>query len=68
MDLKLRNALAHGLVGTEGNKIVLYKNAKFDVLDRLDLADFMRRSKDQNLLTQCFITVINEKKRKGTFL
>ena len=62
LDIPLRNALAHGLVGIDEKKIVLYKNAKFEVLDRLGLADFMMRSKDQSVLTQCFITVINEKK------
>jgi hypothetical protein len=68
VDLKLRNALAHGLVGIEGKKIVLYKNAKFEVLDKLDLGEFMIRCKKQNVLTQCFITVINAKKREGLLL
>jgi len=51
MDIEFRNALAHGLVGTEAKKIVLYKNSKFEVLDRLELADFMMRAKEQNVLT-----------------
>jgi hypothetical protein len=67
MDIEFRNALAHGLVGVEAKKIVLYKNAKFEVLDRLELADFMMRAKEQNVLTQCFINVITEKKRSGFF-
>ena len=67
MDIEFRNALAHGLFGTEAKKIVLYKNAKFEVLDRLELADFMMRTKEQNVLTQCFINVITEKKRSGFF-
>ncbi len=68
VDSELRNALAHGLVGIEGKKIVLYKNSKFEVLDKLDLAEFMIRSKLRSVLTHCFITVINAKKREGLFI
>ena len=67
MNEKFRNALAHGLFGTEAKKIVLYKNAKFEVLDRMELADFMIRTKEQNVLTQCFIHVIIDKKKSGFF-
>jgi len=68
VDLQLRNALAHGLVGAEAKKIVLYKNSKFEVLDKLDLPEFTIRSKLQNVLAHCFITVINAKKREGLLI
>ena len=67
LDLDFLNALAHGLFGTKGKQIVLYKNAKLEVLGILDLADFMIRSKNQNVLTQCMISVIVQKKKAGFF-
>ena len=67
LDLDFRNALAHGLFGTKGKQIVLYKNAKLEVWGILDLADFMIRSKNQNVLTQCMTSVIVQKKKAGFF-
>jgi len=67
LDLNFRNAVAHGMFGLQGDKIVLYKNAKFEILEKLTLADFMIRSKKQSVLTHCLINVIVEKKRAGFF-
>jgi len=65
--IEFRNALAHGLVGTKAKKIVLYKNCKFEILEIMDLADFMMRSKTQSVMTQCLVNVIVERKRAGFF-
>jgi hypothetical protein len=67
VEIEFRNALAHGLVGTKEKKIVLYKNSKFEILEIMDLADFMIRSKTQSVLTHCLINVIVERKREGVF-
>ncbi|MGA2310553.1 MAG: hypothetical protein ABSG57_13545 [Candidatus Bathyarchaeia archaeon] len=68
LDLNFRNAVAHGMFGLQGDKIVLYKNAKFEILEKLTFADFMIRSKKQSVLTHCLINVIVEKKRAGFFM
>lgn len=67
MDIEFRNALAHGLFGDLNQQVILYKNAKFDILDKMNLEDFMVRSKKQNLVTQCLVNVIAKKKRTGFF-
>ena len=67
MELKFRNALAHGMFGLKGKNIILYKDAKFSILETLNLADFMVRSKRQNVLTICLFNVIARKKRHGFF-
>jgi hypothetical protein len=67
LDPSFRNAVAHGIFGLQGKEIVLYRNAKFEILEKLSLADFMMRSKKQSTLTHCLINVIAEKKRTGFF-
>jgi hypothetical protein len=67
LDLEFRNALAHGLFGTRNKRIILYKNAKFDLLDSMDLARFMIRCKDLSVVTQCLIGAIIERKKTGFF-
>lgn len=67
LDLQFRNALAHGLFGTRDKQIILYKNAKFDLLDSMDLARFMIRCKDLSVVTQCLIGAIIDRKKTGFF-
>lgn len=67
LDLSFRNAVAHGMFGLQGDKIVLYRNAKFEILEKLSFADFMIRSKKQSVLAHCMFNVIAEKKRVGFF-
>jgi len=63
-----RNALAHGLFGIKNKKMVLYKNAKLELLDELDLADFIMKMKSQNVLSQCLVKCVADKVKKGFFL
>lgn len=67
VDLEFRNSLAHGLIGTKNQRIILYRNAKFDISDIMDLARFMIRVKEQSVVTQCLIEAIVQKGRTGFF-
>jgi hypothetical protein len=67
LDLEYRNSLAHGLAGTRNQQVILYKNAKLDILETMDLARFMIRGKTLSVLTQCLIATIAQRKRSGFF-
>jgi hypothetical protein len=68
VDSEFRNALAHGTYAIVNKKIVLFKNAKFEVLEVIQLSDFMIRMKKENVLAKCLLGLITSKIRSGFFL
>ncbi len=58
---KFRNSLAHGVWAIENKEIVLFENAELIPYEKLTLADFMIKTKEQNLLYACLFYVITEK-------
>ena len=67
VDNDFRNALAHGTYSLVGKKVVLYRDAKLIPFQEMELHEFMMRSKDQNVLFQCFVSVLVAKKGPGFF-
>lgn len=67
VDNEFRNALAHGTYAMVNKKIVLYRDAKLSPVEEMELSEFMKRSKDQNVLFQCLVNVLAAKKRSGFF-
>ena len=64
---KFRNSLAHGTWAIENNQIVLFENAKLVPFEKLELIDFLIRSREQNVLFACLSSVISEKIVNGFF-
>jgi hypothetical protein len=67
VDSPLRNALAHGTYALVNHKIVLFDDARLEPLEELQLSDIMMRTKDQDVLFQCLINVIQRKTKEGLF-
>ncbi len=65
VDNPLRNALAHGTYALVGDKIVLYDDATLEPIEKLELGDIMIRIKDQDVLFQSLINVLQAKARDG---
>jgi hypothetical protein len=64
---KFRNSLAHGSWAIEEKLIVLFDDAKLIPYEKLTLADFIIKTKQQNILYSCLSFVINEEIKKGFF-
>ena len=72
VDNQFRNALSHGTYAITNKKIVLLKDAKLIPSDdpeaAMSLDRFMIRIKIQNVLYQCLVNVLVEKKKSGFFM
>lgn len=73
VDSSPSNALAYGTYAIVNKKLRLFENAKLATLetdgkmDEMELSDYMMRIKDQNVLYQVLVNVLNEEARKGFF-
>ena len=67
LDIEFRNSLAHGLFTQRGGKVILYKNAKFEILKEMDIAHFMIGIKRANVLSMALMEVFNRKVKSGFF-
>ena len=67
VDSPLRNALAHASYALVDDKVVLFDDATLEPIEELDLGHIMMRMKDQDVLLQCLLYVLNEKSKKGFF-
>jgi hypothetical protein len=61
-----RNALAHGTWTIEDGCVVLFKDAKLFPFEKLELHDFMNRTKELGILCNCLVSIIQDK-IEGTF-
>lgn len=55
VDNEFRNALAHGTYMIQAKKIVLFKNAKLDVLREMTRDEFVMAAKNENILFWCLL-------------
>lgn len=63
IDNQFRNALAHGAYLLDKGKVVLFKNAKLEVLREMPLQDFIMAVKNENILFWCmFLFFLNRMK------
>jgi len=67
VDNDFRNAIAHGTYGLVNKKIALYKDARLLPFEEIELHEFMMRLKDQNVLFQCLVNALVDKKKSGFF-
>jgi hypothetical protein len=67
VDNKFRNSLAHGTWAVENKEIVLFNDAKLEPYATLGLADFIVKMKEQNLLYNCLLCVLNDRWKAGFF-
>jgi len=65
VDNAFRNALAHGTYAMVHGRIVLFKDAKLEKSDEMELSEFMIRLKKQNVLYACLVNVLVAKKKSG---
>jgi hypothetical protein len=61
VDNKFRNALAHGLYSVEKESVLLFENAKLDIAQEMDLQEFMKEIKNQNILFWCMLLTFLER-------
>ncbi len=61
VDNNFRNALAHGTYAVMGKKVVLFKDAKLLPSEEMTLREFFSRIKNQSILYQCLINILNER-------
>jgi hypothetical protein len=63
IDNEFRNALAHGAYLLDKGKVILFKNAKVEVLREMPLQDFIMAVKNENILFWCmFLFFLNRMK------
>jgi hypothetical protein len=67
VDSPFRNSLAHGTWTIENKKIILFRDANFNPLEELNLAEFMMRAKTQNVQYSCLKYVIDKNMMAGFF-
>jgi len=67
VDNPLRNALAHATYALADDKVVLFDDATLEPFEELDLGHIMMRMKDQDLLFQCLLNVLNDMAHRGFF-
>ena len=67
VDSPLRNALAHASYALVDDKVILYNDATLEPLEELSLGHIMMRMKDQDVLLQCLLYVLDQKSKKGFF-
>ena len=71
VDSAFRNSLAHGTYAIANKQVVLFNDAKLlpstDPEAQMPLDKFMLRVKTQNVLYQCLVHVLADKKSKGFF-
>jgi len=67
IDNNTRNSFAHGMWAEENKQIVLFKDAKLELYEKLGLADFMIKAKEQNVLYICLSYVIARKMETDFF-
>lgn len=67
VDSNFRNSLAHGTWVFENKQIVLFDDAKLVPYEKLDLANFIIRAKNQNVLFICLVNILAAKKKAGFF-
>jgi hypothetical protein len=67
VDNPLRNAIAHATYAFVGEKVVLFDDATLEPFEELDLGHIMMRMKDQDVLFQCLLYVLNEKSKADFF-
>lgn len=67
IDNPLRNAMAHASYALINSKIVLFDDATLEPFEELDLGHIMMRTKDQDVLFQCLLNVLNDKAKEGLF-
>jgi hypothetical protein len=63
VDSDFRNTLAHGTWAVENRQVVLFNDAQLNLNEQLPLAEFMLKTKKQNVLLLCLINVLNERKK-----
>jgi hypothetical protein len=56
-----RNALAHGTWTIENGCVVLFKDAKLVPFEKLELREFMVRTKQLSVLCNCLVSIIQDK-------
>lgn len=67
VDNPFRNALAHGTYATINDKIVLFKDAKLEESEKMEVSEFLTRTKKQNVLFLCLYNVMAARKNSGFF-
>jgi len=67
VDNDFRNSLAHGTWSIENKVVVLFNDSEFIPYSKLDLADFVIRTKNQNVLFVCLENVLADRKRTDFF-
>jgi hypothetical protein len=67
VDNDFRNSLAHGTWAIENKKIVLFKDAKLEPYEKLELGDFIIKMKSQNVLYACLVNVLVDKRKTDFF-
>ncbi len=72
VDNKFRNSFAHGTWAVENKEIILFQNAKLERYNEpynnnLKLAEFINKTREQNLVYFCAYYVFNEKWKIGFF-
>ena len=67
VDNDFRNSLAHGTWAVENKKIVLFKDAKLEPYEVLELHDFIIKMKCQNVLYACLVNLLADKRSANFF-
>ena len=64
VDNDFRNSLAHGTWSIVNNKILLFKDARLHSPERLEIFEFIKKVKSQNILYSVIVNLIPEKFRE----
>jgi hypothetical protein len=67
VDSDFRNSLAHGTWALENKQVVLFEDAKLVPYEKLDLGEFIIKTKKQNVLFQCLVNVLASKHKANFF-
>jgi hypothetical protein len=67
VDNPLRNALAHATYALADDKVVLFDDATLEPIEELDLGHIMMRAKDQDVLFQCLLNILDDRAKHGFF-
>ncbi|HKM78261.1 MAG TPA: hypothetical protein VJZ03_04235 [Candidatus Bathyarchaeia archaeon] len=68
VDNEFRNAIAHCTLAVRDKKVILYKDATLtQILEDMEVYEFMMRVKRENVLFICVFNVLAELKKQGWF-
>lgn len=68
IDLELRNALTHGLFWFEAGGMLTYAtDNSFATIKQISLKDLILKTKDHNIIFQCFLRFIADRHKEGFF-